>query len=154
MLSTDKSRDSGFLSVSPAPSMVTPIKWFGSLVGPGIGYNAIELNKYISLTIFLWGMWGDIDISLMHRGFMAPHVRFFIGEIPHKKWGGEKAENQANKTVPHKKRGELPATAKAESLVVRGFAAYLPNSPHFTDTYAYIFLVMVGGALASTPSHL
>jgi hypothetical protein len=144
MLSTDKSRDSGFLSFPPAPSMVTPIKWFGSLVGSGIGYNAIELNKYISLSVFLWGMWGDIDISLMQRGFTTPHVRFYIGEIPHKKWGGEKSENQANKTVPHKKRGELPATAKDESLVSCGFSAYLPNSPRFTDTYAYIFLVTVG----------
>jgi hypothetical protein len=139
MLNTDKSRDSGFLSLSPVPSMITPIKCFVSLIGSVIAINAISLNKYISISIFLCGMWGDSVLSLMSCGFEAPHRRFFVGEIPHKKWGGEKSPNHDNKAVPHKKRGELPARLTAASLGSRGFAAYLPNSPRFTDTYTDIF---------------
>jgi hypothetical protein len=142
MLNTDKSRDSGFLSLSPVPSMITPIKWFVSLIGSVIAINAISLNKYICLSIILWGMWGDSVLSLMPCGFEAPRMGFFVGEIPHKKWGGVKASNQANKTVPHKKCGELPTRLNAASLVSRGFAAYLPNSPRFTDIGTYMFLML------------
>jgi hypothetical protein len=142
----------GFMPLYPVPSMITPIKWFGCLIGPGIAFNTIGLNKYIRLYIFLWGIWGDIVISLIHRGFTAPHMCFFIGEIPHKKWGAEKASNQASKTVPHKKCGELPAKLIAVSLAVRGFASYLPNSPRFKNTYAHVFLMMTGGGQISRAS--
>ncbi|MGZ5054828.1 MAG: hypothetical protein ACXWAT_07790 [Methylobacter sp.] len=119
--------------------MTTPIKWFGPLIGPGIAFNAMSPSKYLYLYIFLWGMWGDSVLSLIQRGFAAPHMLLFVGEIPHKKGGGEKAANQINKTVPHKKCGELPTEAKAASLARRGLEDYLPNSPHFTDTYTYVF---------------
>jgi hypothetical protein len=148
MLNTDKSRDSGFMPLSPAPSMTTPIRWLGPLIGATIAFNAISLNKYLCSYIFLWGMWGDSVLSLIQRGFTAPHRRFFVGEIPHKKWGGEKASNQASKTVPHKKRGELPARLITVSLAGRGFAAYLPNSPRFTTVGTYIFLILTDNETA------
>jgi hypothetical protein len=129
----------GFMPLYPVPSMTTPIKWFGALIGSGIASKALDLSKYLCLYIILWGMWGDIVISLMQRGFTAPHVRFFIGEIPHKKWGAEKLQNHVRKAVPHKKRGELPTTENATSLARRGFEAYLPNSPRFITTYTTIF---------------
>lgn len=141
MLKAIRSLNYGFMPLYPAPYITTPIKWFGSLIGPVIHVNAIGLNKYISISIFLWGMWGDRVLSLMQRGFTAPHRCFFIGEIPHKKWGGEKAPNQTNKTVPHKICGELPTTANATSLDSRGFGGYLPNSPRFITTHTYILLV-------------
>jgi hypothetical protein len=145
MLKAIRIRNDDFMSLYPVPSMITPFKWFGLLIGSGIAFNAIGLNKYISLPIFLWGMWGDRVISLMQRGFSAPHSRFFVGEIPHKKWGAEKLQNQANKSVPHKKRGELPTATTAASPDSRSLGACLPNSPHFTNTYAYIFF-NAGGA--------
>ncbi len=33
---------------------------------------------------FLWGMWGDIALSLMYRGFAAPHINEKCGEFPRK----------------------------------------------------------------------
>lgn len=35
----------------------------------------------------MWGMWGDIAISLIQHGFQAPRVCFIRVEIPRKKWG-------------------------------------------------------------------
>jgi hypothetical protein len=140
MLKAIRIRNDGFMPLYPVPSMTTPFKWFGPLIGSGIAFNTIGLNKYIGLSNFLWGMWGDRVLSLMQRGIAAPHKRYFVGEIPHKKWGAETLQNQSNKSVPHKKCGELPTEETTVSLASRGFAAYLPNSPHFTDTCAYIFL--------------
>jgi hypothetical protein len=151
MLKAICSLNYGFMSIYPVPSMITPIKWFRLLIGPGIHVNAIGLNKYIGISIILWGVWGDRVLSLMQRDLTAPHEHFFIGEIPHKKWGAEKAPNQANKTVPHKKRGELPTAPNPESLASRGLGAHLPNSPHFINTYAHIFLMMTGSVKSPGP---
>lgn len=151
----NNSRDTGFKSIYPVPSLETPNEWLGPLIGSVIAFKAWCLSKYIYLYIFLWGVWGDICLSLMPRGFTAPHMRLFVGEIPHKKWGGEKASNPVEKTVPHKKCGELPTAAIAESLAGRGFADYLPNSPRFTTTYTTIFLSYVkplSGSLRSVHS--
>jgi hypothetical protein len=138
MLKAVRIRTYGFMPLYPAPFMTTPSQWLGLLVGPGIASKARALSKHLCIYIILWGMWGDIVISLMQRGFTAPHVRFFIGEIPHKKWGAEKLQNQVSKAVPHKECGELPTATAAASLAMRGLSAYLPNSPRFITTYTTI----------------
>ncbi|MGZ5052686.1 MAG: hypothetical protein ACXWAS_16675, partial [Methylobacter sp.] len=132
MLNTNNSQATGFNSIYPVPFMETPSEWFGSLIGSAIAIKARVLSKYLSLSIFLWGMWGDIVVSLIPRGFDAPHMPLFVGEIPHKKWGAQKPSNPAKKAVPHKLCGELPTAEIAASLASRGFSTYLPNSPHFT----------------------
>jgi hypothetical protein len=139
MLNIHNSRDTGFNSIYPVPFMETPNEWLGPRIGSAIAFNTWGLSIYIYLSIFLWGMWGDSALSLIQRGFEAPHMDFFVGEIPHKKWGAGKSFNSTKKTVPHKKCGELPTETNAVSLASRGFASYLPNSPRFTTTYTYIF---------------
>ncbi|MGZ5052792.1 MAG: hypothetical protein ACXWF8_10580, partial [Methylobacter sp.] len=64
-------------------------------------------------------------------------------------WGAQKPSNPAKKAVPHKLCGELPTAEIAASLASRGFSTYLPNSPHFTDTHAHIFLAIAGGIKSS-----
>jgi hypothetical protein len=39
---------------------------------------------YIPFLYIFWGIWGDIAISLMWRGFIAPQMYFLLGEIPRK----------------------------------------------------------------------
>lgn len=46
--------------------------------------NRFDLKKYIEVYIYLWGMSGDIAISLIQRDFQAYHIGFVCGKIPHK----------------------------------------------------------------------
>lgn len=108
MLKAVRIRNDGFMPLYPVPSMTTPFKWFGPLIGSGITFNTIGLNKYIGLSNFLWGMWGDRVLSLMQRGLTAPHMRFFVGEIPHKNGELKNCKTKPTNQLPTKYVGSSP----------------------------------------------
>lgn len=109
------------------------------------------LEKHIGGYIyFLWGMWGDSALSLIQRGFEAPHKYFFSGEIPHKCGELKRSTKGLNRWAIDRKMpksrcfvGSLTAVCgenshifkacgELESRATHGLKAYLPTFPTFS----------------------